>query len=126
MVFWVFLVSTLALLSYLADVGVPGFILLRQPVPFLKASTISVALILCCIFMLLRIARLARRGEREQMRARVDHLENELKEIGQHSMQRRSDQLVQSWQELQRKPHKNTEVTSPEWDKDQKEEKKEG
>jgi hypothetical protein len=126
MVFWVFLVSTLALLSYLADVGVPGFILLREPVPFLKASTVSVALIACCIFMLLRIARLARRGEREQMKQRVDHLETELKEIGQHTMKRETDRLVQSWQELQRKPHKNTEVTSPEWDKDKKEEKKEG
>jgi len=126
MVFWVFLVSILALLSYLADVGVAGFILLRIPVPFLKASTISVALILCCIFMLYRIARLARRGEKEQMKQRVDHLETELKEIGQHKMKSQSNRLVQSWQELQRKPHKNTEVTSPEWDKDKQEEKKEG
>ncbi len=126
MVLWVFLVSTLTLLSYLADVGVPGFVLLRVPVPFLRASTISVALIICCIFMLLRIARLARRGEREKMRQRVDHLETELKEIGHHTMKRETDRLVKSWQSSTRKPYKNTEVTSPQWDADKPEEKKEG
>ena len=109
MVFWVFLVSMLALLSYLADVGVTGFVILRQPVPFLRASSISVALIVCCVFMLLRIARLAHRGERERMRERVDHLESELKEIGHHSLKREGERLVKSWQSSTRQPHKSTE-----------------
>jgi hypothetical protein len=126
MAFWIFLVSMLALLSYLADVGVPAFVLLRQPVPFLRASTISVALIICCVFMLLRVARLARRGEKERMKARMDHLETELKEIGKDSLKRESERLVKSWQSSKRQPHRDTEVQSPEWDKGREEEKKEG
>lgn len=63
MILWVFVVVVISLLCYLADVGVIPF--LREPVPFYGGSVVSVLLLLSCTMMLLRIAKMARRGERE-------------------------------------------------------------
>lgn len=124
MALWIFLISMLALLSYLADVGIEPFTVLNEPVPLLRASSISVALIVCCVFMLLRIARLARRGEKEQIKEKLDHLVGELHDIGEHAIKRESERLAKSWQSSQRKPSKSTETFSPEWDKDKEKESK--
>ena len=76
MLYWILTLVAVSLLSYLADVGVVP--ILRAPVPFLGGSTISVILMVVCMGMLLRIARLMRRGERETREERVEHLQNEL------------------------------------------------
>lgn len=80
MIWWILSVVAVSLLSYLADVGVLA--ILREPVPFLGGSTISVALMGCCIGMLLRIGRLSRRKEKESMKHRVNHLEDQLRRLG--------------------------------------------
>ncbi len=88
MIWWILSVVVVSLLSYLADVGV--LVILREPVPFLGGSTISVVLMGCCIGMLLRIGRLSRRKEKESMKNRVDHLEDQLRRLGDLARDRKS------------------------------------
>ena len=78
MIGWIIVVAIAALLSYLADVGVLE--ILREPVPFFGGSTMSVILMLTCIMMLLRAAKMSRKGEKEILRERVEELERELEE----------------------------------------------
>ena len=86
MVWWILAVVAIALCSFLADVGV--LTVLREPVPFLGGSTISVVLLVCCMGMLLRVARLSRRGQRESMKERMDHLADELHKMGELARKR--------------------------------------
>lgn len=88
MIWWILAVTAIALCSYLADVGV--LTILRERVPFVGGSTISVVLMVCCMGMLLRIARLSRRGQRESMKDRVSHLEGELKGLANLTRKRAS------------------------------------
>ncbi len=83
MIGWIILVSVVAILSYLADVGV--LMILGEPVPFFGGSTISVILMISCIMMLLRAARMSRKGEKEMLREQVEELEEELKSLRQTS-----------------------------------------
>lgn len=79
MIWWTLAVTTVALCSYLTDVEV--ITIFSGRVPFIGGSTISVLLMVCCIGMLVRIARLSRRGDRESMKNRVSHLEGEIKNL---------------------------------------------
>ena len=83
MIGWIILVSVVALLSYLADVGV--LTILGEPVPFFGGSAISVILMISCIMMLLRAAKMSKKGEKEMLREQVDELEQELKSLRETS-----------------------------------------
>lgn len=76
MITWIIVVTVVALLSYLADVGVLD--ILSRPVPFFGGSTISVILMLTCIMMLLRATKLSKKGEKEALRAQVEDLKSQL------------------------------------------------
>lgn len=82
---WIIVVAVTALLSYLADVGVLE--ILSWPVPFFGGSTISVILMITCIMMLLRAARMTRQGEKETLRKWVSELQRELESARQASGQ---------------------------------------
>jgi len=76
MIKWIIMVLVVALLAYLADVGViPLLAGLRTP--FLDASVINVLLVLVVLGMLLRIAFVIRRGRRESLKKRIEELEKE-------------------------------------------------
>ena len=96
MVRWILTVVVVCLFSYLADVGV--FPILREPAPFFGGSTISVVLMVCCIGMLARVARLSRRREKESLKRRVDHLEENLQKLGEYARDREVESIFRSWQ----------------------------
>lgn len=85
MIGWIILASIVALLSYLADVGV--LTILGKPVPFFGGSMISVILMISCIMMLLRATKMSKKGEKEMLREQVEKLEEELKSLRQTSSQ---------------------------------------
>lgn len=76
MIVWIVLVAVTALFSYLTDIGATP--LLREPVPFFGGSTISVVMMITCIMMLVRAAKMSKRGEKESLRERIAELEEEL------------------------------------------------
>jgi hypothetical protein len=78
MIWWIFVLAILTLLSYLSDVGILPF-LENVRVPFLKASLLSVLLLLSVIGVLGRMMRMAKKGEKETLAKRIRELENELK-----------------------------------------------
>jgi hypothetical protein len=74
MIWWVFFLAVLTILSYLADAGV--WTLLQDiRVPLLDASLLSVLLLLCTLGILIRMLYMRRRGEKEKLRSRVHKLE---------------------------------------------------
>lgn len=80
MVVWAFVVVGMAILSYLADVDVlPIF---RKPIPVLQGSLMSVLLILYGLAMMCRVGYVVRKGEKEDLKKRVQELEKKLKEKG--------------------------------------------
>jgi succinate dehydrogenase hydrophobic anchor subunit len=74
MIWWVFFLAVLTILSYLADAGV--WTLLQDiRVPLLDASLLSVLLLLCTLGILIRMLYMRRRGEKEKLRSMVHKLE---------------------------------------------------
>lgn len=85
MIGWIIVVTVVALLSYLADVGVLE--ILGKPVPFFGGSMISVILMITCIMMLLRATKMSRKGEKETLREQVEDLKRQLKYLKKDSSQ---------------------------------------
>jgi len=77
MIWWVFLLVVVTILSYLSDVGVLTF-LQDWRVPFLNASLTSVLILFCLIGLLVRMMRMSKKGEKEELREKVKQLEAEL------------------------------------------------
>ena len=80
MIWWVFFLVIVTILSYLSDVGVFTF-LQDWRVPFLNASLMSILILLCLIGLLARMMKMSKRGEKEALREKVSQLEKELSDL---------------------------------------------
>jgi Ca2+/Na+ antiporter len=80
MIWWVFLLVVVTILSYLSDVGVLTFIQDLR-VPFLNASLMSILVLLCLIGLLARMMQMSKKGEKEALREKVKQMEKELSDL---------------------------------------------
>ena len=77
MVWWIFLLAVLTILSYLSDVGILTFVQdLRIPV--VNASLVSFLLLLCMVGLLGRVLVMEKRAEKERLREKIKELEKKL------------------------------------------------
>lgn len=76
MVWWVLALAILAILSYLADVGVFSWQNLRVPV--LNASLLSLLILLAATGLLYRTLWMKRKGRREMLEKKIQELESKL------------------------------------------------
>ncbi|MDH7511706.1 MAG: hypothetical protein QHH14_02025 [Clostridiales bacterium] len=76
MVWWVFALAVLSILSYLSDVGILSLHAIR--VPGLNASLISVLILLSAAGLLSRILWMKKKGRREELEEKVRELESRL------------------------------------------------
>jgi hypothetical protein len=76
MIWWVLGLAVLSILSYLTDLEVISFLNFRVPV--LQASLLSLFILLAVLGLLYRILWMKRKGEKEQMRKRIQELEGKL------------------------------------------------
>ena len=77
MVWWVFGLVIVTILSYLSDVGVIAF-MQDWKVPFLNASFLSILILLCLIGLLVRMMRMSKKGEKEILKEKIKELEKEI------------------------------------------------
>ncbi|MBA7623902.1 hypothetical protein ES703_31302 [subsurface metagenome] len=77
MIVWVIILTVLAVLSYLSDIGVLPF-LQDLRIPFLNASIMSVLLLLCAVAMLIRVLLKMKQKEKEMLGTKITALEEEL------------------------------------------------
>ena len=77
MIVWVVVLTVLAILSYLSDVGVLTF-LQNIRIPFLNASIMSILLLLCAAAMLIRVLVKMKQREKEMLGTKITALEKEL------------------------------------------------
>jgi membrane protein implicated in regulation of membrane protease activity len=77
MIVWVVVLTVLAVLSYLSDVGVLMF-LQNLRIPFLNASIMSILLLLCAAAMLIRVLLKMKQREKELLGTKITALEKEL------------------------------------------------
>lgn len=77
MIWWVFLLVILSVLSYLNDTGVLAF-LQNVRIPFLHASLLSSLILVCAAGILIRMLWMRKKGEKEGLRERIVRLEKEL------------------------------------------------
>ncbi len=77
MIVWVVVLTVLAVLSYLSDVGVLTF-LQNLRIPFLNASIMSLLLLLCAAAMLIRVLLKMKQREKEMLGTKITALEKEL------------------------------------------------
>lgn len=77
MIWWVFLLVILAVLSYLNDTGVLSS-LQNVRIPFLQASLLSFLILVCAAGVLIRMLWMRKKGEKEGLRERIVRLEKEL------------------------------------------------
>jgi len=77
MIVWVIILTVLAVLSYLSDIGVLPF-LQDLKIPFLNASIMSVLLLLCAVVMLIRVLLKIKQKEKEMLGTKITALEEEL------------------------------------------------
>jgi len=77
MIVWVIILTVLAVLSYLSDIGVLPF-LQDLRIPFLNASIMSVLLLLCAAAMLIRVLLKMKQKEKEMLGTKITALEEEL------------------------------------------------
>lgn len=77
MIVWVVILTVLAILSYLSDVGVLTF-LQNIRIPFLNASIMSILLLLCAAAMLIRVLVKMKQREKEMLGTKITALEKEL------------------------------------------------
>jgi large-conductance mechanosensitive channel len=80
MIWWVFLLVIVTILSYLSDVGVLEF-LLDWRIPFLNASLMSFLILACMIGLLVRMMKMSKKGEKEALKEKVSELEKELSDL---------------------------------------------
>lgn len=80
MIMWVILMVVITWLSYLSDVGILAF-MQEWKIPILDASLLSVLLLLCLIGLLVRMLKMAKKGEKEALRKKVKQLEKELSDL---------------------------------------------
>ena len=80
MIWWVFWLVVVTILSYLSDVGALTF-LQYWKVPFLNASLTSILILLCLIGLLSRMMRMSKKGEKEALREKVKQMEKELSDL---------------------------------------------
>ena len=80
MIWWVFLLVIVTIMSYLSDVGVLTF-LQDWRIPLLNASLMSILILLCLIGLLGRMMRMTKKGEKEALREKVKQLEKELSDL---------------------------------------------
>ncbi len=77
MIVWVVILTVLAVLSYLSDIGVLTF-LQNLRIPFLNASIMSILLLLCAAAMLIRVLVKMKQREKELLGTKITALEKEL------------------------------------------------
>ncbi len=77
MIWWVFFLVILTVLSYLNDTGVVT-VLENVRIPFLHASLLSFLILICAAGILLRLLWKKKKGEKEGLRERIVRLEKEL------------------------------------------------
>ena len=77
MIWWIFALAAVTIISYLTDVGVLPF-LKDIRVPLLDASIVSVLLLLCMLGILGRMLSMSRKGQKESLEKRIQELEKEL------------------------------------------------
>jgi len=77
MIWWVFLLVILTVLSYLSDIGLITF-MKDWRVPFLNASLLSFLMLLCMLGLLGRMMQKSKKGEKETLRERIEQLEREI------------------------------------------------
>ena len=77
MIVWVIVLTVLAVLSYLSDVGILTF-LKDLKIPFLNASIMSILLLLCAAAMLIRVLIKMKQREKEMLGTKITALEKEL------------------------------------------------
>jgi spore maturation protein SpmA len=77
MIWWVFLLVILSILSYLNDTGVLS-VLQNVRIPFLHASLLSFLILVCAAGILIRMLWMRKRGEKEGLRERITRLEKDL------------------------------------------------
>jgi hypothetical protein len=80
MIWWVLGLAILSVLSYLSDVGVLNLQSIK--VPFLKASLLSVLILLAAAGLLIRSLWMKKRGRREHLQKRIQDLETKLNALG--------------------------------------------
>jgi uncharacterized membrane protein len=81
MVWWVFALVFVTILSYLSDVGAITF-MQDWKVPFLNASVLSILILLCLIGLLVRMMRMSKKGEKETLKEKIKELEKKIAELG--------------------------------------------
>ncbi len=79
MIYWIFFLTVLTILSYLSDVGILTFFQDIR-IPFLDASLLSVLLLLCTLGILVRMLQKRKKGEKESLAARIADLERTAKD----------------------------------------------
>lgn len=77
MIWWVFALAVLTILSYLSDVGVLTF-LQNLKIPALNASILSILILLCTAGILARMLWMTKKGEKESLAKKVNELEEKL------------------------------------------------
>lgn len=82
MIWWILALAVVAVLSYLADVGILPF-LQQVKLPVLKVSTLSILILLCTLGILFRMLRRTKRGLRESLAKKVQELETEVSTLKQ-------------------------------------------
>ena len=78
MIGWFFALVFVTILSYLSDVGILPF-MQNLKVPFFNASILSILILLCMLGVLVRLLCMAKKGEKEILRKRINELEKQLK-----------------------------------------------
>jgi len=78
MIWWIFALTFVTILSYLSDVGILPF-MQNLRVPFFNASILSILILLCMLGVLVRLLYMAKKGEKEILRKRINELEKQLK-----------------------------------------------
>ena len=78
MIGWFFALVFVTILSYLSDVGILPF-MQNLKVPFFNASILSILILLCMLGVLVRLLYMAKKGEKEILRKRINELEKQLK-----------------------------------------------
>lgn len=81
MIWWILILVVLFILSYLSQVGT--LFLLEIKFPFLTSSLINILILVCMAIVLFRILSRMKKGEKENLKKRIQELEAELKALKQ-------------------------------------------
>jgi len=80
MIWWIFVLVIVTVLSYLSDVGILTF-MQDWRIPFLNASILSILMLLCLLGLLGRMMQKSKRGEKEALKEKIGELEKELADL---------------------------------------------